>query len=107
MPRNYYSPDRELELAAARITKYGRKNFADMPKVIKAMAMAGKPAETQFNQYRIKYQTRDKLGTFKLHWIVSDGILGTQRVLYTKDFVGKTGKILWKKLAMAMRGIVS
>ena len=104
---NNWTENGQLALAVAGLTKLGHRNYKDLPKVLRDVAMSGKPADFQFNIYHIKYCTKDRVGAMCLHWVVTNGILGTQKIFRTKDFVGKTGKVLWGKLAKEMRLIVS
>ena len=101
--KNNHSHKMLLETATTRMTKIGHRNMQDLPKVLREVAMTGIPAEFQFNIYRIKYLTRDEYGNFLLHWIVGNGLLGTQKEFHTKDYVSQaTGKIAWRRLAKDM-----
>ena len=68
-------------------------------------AKKGLPGDFQFNQWNIRYIIKDKYGLFCLHWLVSNGISGTQKEFFTKDYVGKTGKVVWRRLASDMRKV--
>lgn len=94
-----------LENAATRMTKYGKRYWGEMYRVLRELANTGKPAEFQFNHLRIKYLTKDKYGNFKPHWIVADGISGQVKEFYTKDYVSDAGYILWKKMSIDMRKV--
>ena len=96
------SRSRLQELATTRMTMYDRRNNQDLPKVLREIATTGKPAVFQWNQWRIKYLTKDELGSFKLHWVVADGITSKVQEFFTRDYMTENGKILWRKMATAM-----
>lgn len=100
--RNQCSRSRLQELATTRMTMYDRRNNQDLPKVLREIATTGKPAVFQWNQWRIKYLTKDELGSFKLHWVVADGITSKVQEFFTRDYMTENGKILWRKMATAM-----
>ena len=70
-----------------------------LPHMLKERAEKGLPGDFSFNQWNIRYNTKDKLGIFRLHWIVSNGISGNQKIFYTINYIGKTGKVRWRQLA--------
>lgn len=76
-----------------------------LPYKLKEAAEKGLPGDFPFNQWNIRYNTKNKYGIFSPQWLVSNGISGTQKVFYTKDYVGKTGKVLWRSLASDIRKV--
>lgn len=93
------------ELATTRMTEQGRRYYQDLPKVLREVAETGKPAEFQFNHYRIRHLIRDEIGNLRLSWIVADGITHKVAEFFNKDYVSDKGNILWKKMAMDMRKV--
>lgn len=88
-----------------RITKYDRMNQQDLYKVLREVAMRSTPAEFRYNHLLIHYNVKDEWENFKLHWIVTNRLSGRQKIFNTVDYVGKTGRILWKKLGGEMNKV--
>ena len=98
---SHYDLDILMENTLRR-TKLQHRNRGDFYKVIKEVASQGKAAEFYFNEFGIKYNIKDELGMFRLTWIVTNKLSGMQKIFYTRDWVGKTGKIRWRNLAASM-----
>lgn len=70
-----------------------------LPAKLKEIARSGKKTKFQFNHLGIRYQPLLKDGILYLRWTVSNGMTGEQKTYYTKDFMSKNGKVLWRALA--------
>ena len=99
--RNFYKVE-ELLQRAARMTKLQHEHLQDLCTVLRETAMKGGPADVRFNHWLIHYNILDEFGTFKLHWIVCNGVTGRSKTFFTKDWVSKSGNVMWRKLASAM-----
>lgn len=100
---NDYSEDSALKNAVEALSTVNKESHILLPGRLLEVARKGKPAEIQFNQFRIRYFTKDEDGLFRLYWLVTNGISGRQKYFYSKDWIGKTGKMRWMNLAKAMR----
>jgi hypothetical protein len=100
--RNIVTPNRMLQRAVKALSMVGRRPVRELPGELKKIAENGRPAELQFNEWRIKYLTK-KDGRFCLHWYVVNGISEASAYFYTRDFQGKQGGVYWNKLARAIR----
>lgn len=103
--RNNHNTNQVLKRAVAGLLDAGGGNYHLLPSRLKEVAEKGLPCEFQFNHLRIRYLTRDKEGTFKLFWLVTNAISGRQRYLYNIDYVSPRGRILWRSLAADMRKV--
>lgn len=103
--RNNHNTNQVLKRAVAGLLDAGGGNYHLLPSRLKEVAEKGLPCEFQFNHLRIRYHTRDKEGTFKLFWLVTNGISGRQRYLYNIDYVSPRGRVLWRKMAGDMRKV--
>ena len=99
--RNYYNV-KELLGEAVRMTKLQHEHMNDLSTVLRETAMRGGPAEVRLNHWLIHYNVLDEFGNFKLHWIVCNGVTGRHKTFYTKEWVSKSGNVMWRKLAYAM-----
>lgn len=88
-----------------RMTRLEHRHMADLPKVLREVAMECKPCEFRFNQWAIKYIIKDAFGCLCLHWIVYDGVTGKTKEFYNKDFVSDHGQVQWRKLAKEIRKV--
>lgn len=102
---NNHNANNALKKAVEALQQVGQYPAMALPGKLLEMAKKGLPGDFQFNQWNIRYLTKDKYGIFCLHWLVSNGISGTQKVFYTKDYVGDRGKIYWRRLAGDMRKV--
>lgn len=102
---NRYKEDAVLSRAVKALSTVGKDNWRKLPGLLRETACKGKPCEFQHNHLRIRYCTKDDLGQFKLHWLVSNGISGRQQYFYNKDWVGENGQIRWMSLAKAIRRV--
>lgn len=94
-------------MAALRAAVNALENTPDespnlLPGRLKDIARKGKRASFQFNHLGIRYQVKDKEGNVCPRWLVSNAITGRQTTYNTKDFMSKTGKVLWRYLAAAV-----
>lgn len=103
--KNLYSTNSALRRAVQSLTQFKEEKASTLPGKLRDVATSGHPCEFQFNHLRIRYLTKDKEGTFKLFWLVSNGISGVQKTFYTRDYVSPRGRILWRSLAADMRKV--
>lgn len=103
--KNNHNTNQVLKRAVAGLLDAGGGNYHLLPSRLKEVAEKGLPCEFQFNHLRIRYLTKDKEGTFKLFWLVTNGISGRQRYLYNIDYVSPRGHVLWRKMAGDMRKV--
>ena len=88
-----------LREAVKALDNTPEENMSLLPAKLKEVARAGKKTKFQFNHLGIRYQTMDRHGNICFRWLVSNGISGNQETYYTKDFMSKNGKVLWRILA--------
>lgn len=105
-----YKYNKRSRNSAMRMTLGGLREkdfteFNELRKTLPEVASKGKPVDLVYNYLGIRYMTKDEYGMFRLSWLVTNGITGVQKVFYTKDYVGKTGKVLWRSLASDMRKV--
>lgn len=101
--KNYFNIEDLLE-RSVRMNKTGHKHGSELKTILRAVATKG-PTEFRFNYHLIHYNIKDEYGNFKLHWLVCNGITGNHQVFFTKDYIGKTGKVRWIDLARDMRKV--
>ena len=100
--RNIITPNAMLQRAVKALSMAENRPVRELPGELKKIAELGRPAEISFNQWRIKYLTKEN-GEFCLHWYVVNGISEASTTLYTKDYQGKQGGVYWRKLAKDLR----
>ena len=105
MGRNKHSRNSALKMTLGSIKPEDKTSFGELRKKLPEIARAGHPYDFVFNYLGIRYCTKDKYGIFKLSWLVTNAITGEQKEFYTKDYVGKTGKVVWRRLASDMRKV--
>ena len=103
--RNNHCPNSALKRAIEALQKVKMTPASTLPSKVAEIAKKGAPTEFNFNQWNIRYLTKDKYGVFCLHWLVSNGISGNQKYLYNKDYISPNGKVYWRRLAGDMRKV--
>ena len=103
--RNNHNDNSLFIRGVESIQKEDKLTYKELCNKLEEVAYEGKPAEFQDNTRRIRYCTRDEFKKFCLHWIVVNVVSGREKVLYTKDYVGKAGGIYWRSLASAVRRV--
>lgn len=103
--RNNHSMNSALRKAVESLKRCEAEPASILPSKLLKTAEKGLPCEFQFNQWSIRYLTKDKFGVFCLHWLVSNGISGVQKTFYTRDYVSPNGKVYWRRLAGDMRKV--
>ena len=88
-----------LREAVMAMEKTPEQALSKLPALLRDTARKGKKTKLQFNHLGIRYQIRDKDGGISFRWLVSNGLTGRQETYYTKDFMSKNGKVLWRFLA--------
>ena len=103
--KNNHCLNSALKRAVEALQRAEVKEDTTLPVKTSQIARKGLPTEFFWKHWNIRYLTKDRQGVFCLHWIVSNGISGTQRTFYTRDYVGKSGNVNWRKLSSDMKKV--
>ena len=88
-----------LRAAVKALDKTPEESPLLLPGRLKEIARTKGPGRYQFNHLGIWYRVKDEYNNICLRWTISNGISGRQETYYTKDFMSKNGKVLWRILA--------
>lgn len=105
MRKDSYNENELLKRSLKAIGVEDNKTWMLLPNILKETALGGKPTEFQFNHIRVRYHIQDH-GLFVLWWTVVNAITGNAAKFYSKDYIGKSGKMRWKHLACEMKKVV-